>query len=292
MTSFNPDLALVQLLAVRWLGYLGLVMLLGTALFVNWVWPAGRNDRVLSRLLVYGLVVSIVSTLALPAVAGLDDVRQAFGGREGSMVLARLALLALAAGFGGEIMRTTRRHPVWVGLWCVAVVLTYVIASPAAVGPWAPVTVVATAGHLLATAAWLGGLLALVAVLLPRTTLDILDEVISRFSVVALGSVITLAVTGAVHALATAGGLGPLVSSRYGAVLFVKVVVFGVTLLLGNEGRRYAVRVAQRRAQARHLAVDTDIRVLSVAVGVEFAMALGILAVTAVLVQVAPGPAG
>ncbi|HET7475300.1 MAG TPA: CopD family protein [Dermatophilaceae bacterium] len=286
--QLSPDFAVVEVLAVRWLGYLGLVMLLGTALFVSWIWPDGRSDRVLSRLLVVGGALSAVSTVALPLVSGAPGSTAwegALAGRAGAMALGRLALFVLAVGFGPNVVSTARRYPVLVTGWCLAVVETYVIGSPAPAGPYAVATVVAATGHLLATATWLGGLLALSAVLLPRTSLDILDLVISRFSRVAVISVLVLSVTGAVHALATAGGLSPLLGSRYGAVLFVKVCVFAVMLVLGNQGRRYAVRLAHRRANPGVVAADTDIRVLAVAVGGEFALALGVLAVTAVLVQ-------
>jgi hypothetical protein len=52
------------------------------------------------------------------------------------------------------------------------------------------------------------------------------------------------------HALAVAGGLQPLVTSRYGLVLLVKIAVFGLMLVLSNHGRKYAARVAFSR---RHL---------------------------------------
>ena len=104
---------------------------------------------------------------------------------------------------------------------------------------------------MLATAAWLGGLVALAAVLIPRENLQELDRLIPRFSVVATVSVIILVATGTVHALAVAGGIGPLVSSRYGLVLLIKVAVFGLMLVLGNHGRHYAARVAFRRVHHR-----------------------------------------
>jgi putative copper export protein len=76
---------------------------------------------------------------------------------------------------------------------------------------------------VLATAAWLGGLVALAAVLIPRENLQELDRLIPRFSIVALFSVVTLVVTGTIHALAVAGGIDALVGSRYGLVLAIKV---------------------------------------------------------------------
>ena len=65
-------------------------------------------------------------------------------------------------------------------------------------------------------------------------------------------SVVTLIVTGIVHALAVAGGVYQLASSRYGLVLLIKVSIFGLMLLMGNEGRKYAARAAFRCSIRRH----------------------------------------
>jgi putative copper export protein len=53
----------------------------------------------------------------------------------------------------------------------------------------------------MATCAWLGGLLALATVLIPGEKVQELDQLIPRFSRVAQLSVVTLIVTGIVHAL-------------------------------------------------------------------------------------------
>ena len=97
----------------------------------------------------------------------------------------------------------------------------------------------------MATCAWLGGLLALATVLIPGEKVQ-LDQLVPRFSRVAQLSVVTLIVTGIVHALALAGGVYQLAGSRYGLVLLIKVSIFGLMLLMGNEGRKYAARAAFR----------------------------------------------
>jgi hypothetical protein len=47
--------------------------------------------------------------------------------------------------------------------------------------------------------------------------------------------------------------LSPLIGSRYGLVLVIKVAIFGFMLLMGNQGRKYAARAAFRQ---RHLVPD------------------------------------
>jgi putative copper export protein len=142
-------------------------------------------------------------------------------------------------------------------------------------------------------AAWLGGLVALAAVLIPRKNLQELDVLIPRFSTVAVFSVVTLVITGAIHALAVAGSVGALLNSRYGQVLLFKLVFFGVMLLLGNEGRKYASRAVFER---KHLPESergkstTRADSLALVVGVELTIAFVILSTTSILVMVAPQP--
>ena len=73
-------------------------------------------------------------------------------------------------------------------------------------------------------------------------------------------------------------------------MLLVKIIVFGVMLLLGNVGRRYAAGLANRKVtEIDESAPGQSVRAFAVAVGAEFALATGVLAVTAALVHVAPG---
>ncbi len=129
----------------------------------------------------------------------------------------------------------------------VVIAASMVAQSNAIGGPWEVAKIAATGLHVLATCAWLGGLLALATVLIPGEKVQELDQVIPRFSRVAQLSVVTLMVTGIVHALAVAGGVYQLASSRYGLVLLIKVSIFGLMLLMGNEGRKYAIRAAFRQ---------------------------------------------
>lgn len=95
--------------------------------------------------------------------------------------------------------------------------------------------------------------------------------------------------TGVVHALLAADGIGPLLSSTYGLVLILKVTLFAIMLLLGNQGRAYATRLARRELEDFDAtAAPAGLRVLAVAIGAELAMAFGVLAVTSLLVAGAP----
>lgn len=283
--------------ANRVLIYAGYVLLAGTLTFWSVVWPDGRRNRRLVVLALTGIAAMIMGTLAGPAV------QLVFGGRllgdivsplGGAAQLVRLAALVAAIVFLPDIISGAvvgwRRI---VALSLVVVIAASMVAQSDAIGgPWEIAKIGATGLHVLATCAWLGGLVALAAVLIPGEKVQELDRLIPRFSRVAQLSVATLVVTGIVHALAVAGGVYQLASSRYGLVLLIKITIFGVMLLMGNEGRKYAARAAFRQS---HLQLDAPLRAggistLAVVMGAELCIAFVILSTTALLVMVAPHP--
>lgn len=288
LAEAEPGLQTVLLGTARVAGYLGLVLLVGTSFFMTWLWPEGRTVRTFSRLLVAGAVLTVTASLAVPLLAhGL--AWGSFGGREGACALARIGLVALAGAFGSDVVRSARSWRVPISLWQLALVQTYVLASNAVGGPWEIVKVVATTGHLVATAAWLGGLVTLASVLVPSTDLKPLHSVLPRFSLVAIASVATLFVSGTLHALAIAGGVRPLLRTDYGVALGLKVLVVVLMLLLGDRGRRYAEQVGRRKlAEIDDSAPPESVQAFAVAIGAELALGLGVLAATAALVHVAP----
>jgi copper transport protein len=239
----------------------------------------------------------IIGTLAGPAIqlifAGrlLGDIVTPLGG---AAQLARLAALVAAMFFLPDIISGAVIG--WRRILALTVVLviaaSMVAQSDAIGGPWEVTKIAATGLHVLATCAWLGGLVALAAVLIPGDRVEELDQLIPRFSRVAMLSVATLVVTGIIHAVAVAGGLSPLIGSRYGLVLVIKVAIFGFMLLMGNQGRKYAARAAFRQ---RHLVPDVPgknvgVSGLAVAMGAELCIAFVILSTTSLLVMVAPHP--
>jgi copper transport protein len=239
----------------------------------------------------------IIGTLAGPAIqlilGGrlLGDVVTPLGG---AAQFARLAALIAAVFFLPDIVKAS------VVGWRRAVALTLVVflagtmvaQSNAIGGHWEVAKIAATGLHVLATCAWLGGLVALAAVLIPGENLMELDQLIPRFSKVAQLSVVTLVITGIVHALAVAGGISKLATSRYGLVLLIKVMIFGLMLLMGNHGRKYAIRAAFRQLhqQPDVPARSGGVSALAVAMGAELCIAFVILSTTALLVMVAPHP--
>jgi copper transport protein len=295
--SLNQDLVELALGANRVLTYGGFVLLAGTLTFWSVVWPDGRRYRRLVLLAAAGSVLMIIGTLAGPGieltVGGklLGDVVTPLGG---AAELVRLAALVAVVFFLPDIVKDSvvgwRRA---CALTLVVVIAGSIVAQSNAIGGrWEVATITATGIHVLATCAWLGGLVALTVVLIPGGKIQELNQIIPRFSKVAQLSVITLIVTGIIHALAIAGGLTELANSQYGLVLLIKVSIFGLMLLLGNQGRKYAARATFRlqHQTADGTVVGGGFSGLAVAMGAELSIAFVILSTTALLVMVAPHP--
>ncbi|MDQ6658171.1 MAG: CopD family protein [Actinomycetota bacterium] len=284
----------VALGAIRVVLYIGYVLLAGILTFWILAWPEGNTDRRLVLMAGLGTGLMIVATIAEPALRLLSGARSpgdAVTPLTGAALIVRLAALAFMGFFLVDLVRAAitgwRRLA---SIVVVALIAATLVVQPNAVGgPWQLFKIIASSGHVLAVAAWLGGLLAFAEVLITHENLKELDWLIPAFSVVARYSVITLVVTGGIQALAIAGGFIPLVTSRYGLVLLIKVLLFGTMLVLGNRGRRYAARVAFRRV---HPLADSANRAgihrLAVVMGTEVAIAVVILVTTSLLVLAAP----
>ncbi|NUR01953.1 MAG: copper resistance protein CopC/CopD [Streptomyces sp.] len=112
--------------------------------------------------------------------------------------------------------------------------------------------------HLLAVAAWLGGLCALL-VALYRSDTPIEAAAVRRFSRVAFGSVLALVATGIYQSWRQLGSWSAFTDTTYGQLLLVKIGL--VALLVGIAGisRRWTARLADTAVlQPRKEAVEQD----------------------------------
>jgi putative copper export protein len=147
----------------------------------------------------------------------------------------------------------------------------------------------ADAGHVLGAGGWLGGLLLLLGIGLPASlTLEegvrgeAVTELVRSFSAVALGCAGLVVVTGGIGAWLHLGGLAALWGSGYGRALLLKLGVVGVVVATGGYNYLRVRPVAGSVAGARRLRRSST---------VELAIAIVVLAVTAVLVAL-PTPRG
>lgn len=99
--------------------------------------------------------------------------------------------------------------------------------------------------HLLAVAAWLGGLAALLVAL--HKVPGIERSAVRRFSTVALVSVTVLAVTGVYQAWRQLGSWSALTGTDYGKLLLLKIGLVAVLLAIAYLSRKWTARLAMRR---------------------------------------------
>jgi copper transport protein len=100
--------------------------------------------------------------------------------------------------------------------------------------------------HLLAVAAWLGGLVALLVALFraPADT-PIETPAVRRFSRVAFGSVLALVATGTYQAWRQVGSWSALTGTRYGQLLLVKIGLVVLMVGIAAISRRWTGRLAE-----------------------------------------------
>jgi putative copper resistance protein D len=155
--------------------------------------------------------------------------------------------------------------------------------TPGALGD---VHLVADVLHLLAAAAWLGGLLPLSLLfgMALRQTDPSLASALSvatrRFSTLGLLSVGTLLCTGLVNTCMLAGSLPALAYTDYGGLLLLKVALFGVIVAIASNNRLKLMP---------ELSSTDAVRRLNRNARIEVALGLAIIAIVSVLGTLSPG---
>ncbi|MCG8970851.1 copper resistance protein CopC [Streptomyces sp. CL12-4] len=243
----DPLTAVLHRIA-RYLAYLAAALLVGTAAFVALCRPP--DPAPLRRPLVVGWWTLLAATVALlvlraPYEAGTGPATaldaSALGdtltSRPGVLLLTRLALLVPTALL---LARTSRRPrgPLTTAAGAalaVGLALTWAAAEHAVAGPQVPLAVTSSVLHLLATAVWLGGLVALLTTL--RGSPD--ASTVARFSRVAPACVTVLAVTGVYQSWRGLGSWPALTGTTYGRLLLAKLAGVCVLLAVAAVSRRW-----------------------------------------------------
>ncbi|MET9103695.1 copper resistance CopC/CopD family protein [Streptomyces antibioticus] len=277
VSTASPDATPLSRLyeVFRYIAYGGLALLLGVALFVLVCWPAGAALSRVRRLLLGGWAALFASTAVLLLLRGPYETGEGLGavsdlsllartatGRTGTALVVRLVLLAGAAAVVVLVLVRTRRSGAasadvsggqrrlgavsrWTGvLFTVALALTWSAAEHASAGIQVPVAIPVSVLHLLAMAAWLGGLLALAAVLFraPAAT-RVPAAAVARFSRLAFAAIVVLVVTGVYQSWRQVGSWQALTSTEYGRLLTLKVAAVVVVLAVASFSRRWTARL-------------------------------------------------
>ncbi|NKQ27080.1 copper resistance CopC/CopD family protein [Streptomyces galbus] len=249
----------------RGAAYLAAALLIGTAAFVAVCRPTrARPLRGLLRTGGWGLAGATVLLLVLRAPYETGDAPSAaldpdalgrtLTGRPGWALLARLVLLAASALLLTRAARRDRPSRTHLGLGTVLAVglaLTWAAAEHASAGIQVPLAMTSAVVHLLAMAAWLGGLTALL-VLLRHATPPL--TTVTRFSRLAKLSVTALVVTAVYQSWRGLGTLAALTDTSYGRLLLAKLAAVTALLTAADWSRRWVAERAGAAAPAERTA--------------------------------------
>ena len=216
----------------------------------------GEEQRVLRRLLAWtvwlGLLVGVVSgaawlILLAGRIRGLAPAATLSQGvawivltqtRFGETWQVRSVFAALLAASMFALNRGSPNSQRWLGAVSIILAASLVgalawaghgAATPDAIGD---VQLIADVSHLIAAGIWVGGLGPLTAMLVTARrqgdvrSIAIAAEATRRFSVLGVGSVLTLLVTGMVNTYVLAGSVPALVGTPYGRLLLIKIGLF------------------------------------------------------------------
>ncbi|MFC8725265.1 copper resistance CopC/CopD family protein [Streptomyces bacillaris] len=258
----------------RYIAYAGFILLVGGAAFVLGCWPRGATARPMQRLVVRGWITLTAATLAMLLLRNpytgsgkfadafdLDGLQAVLDTKPGAALVSRLLLLGAAALFIAVLFGTYARREdavekrdltfglaVGGGVVAAGIAATWAMSEHASTGIQAGIAMPVDVLHLLAVAAWLGGLVSLLVAL--YRTPDIGSEAVRRFSRVAFGSVLVLAATGIYQSWRQVGSWSALTGTRYGQLLILKVALIVLLLAVAWFSRRWTGRLTDAPASA------------------------------------------
>ncbi|MBC9714133.1 copper resistance protein CopC/CopD [Streptomyces sp. TRM66268-LWL] len=253
----------------RYVSYAAFTLMAGGAAFVLICWPKGATARPLQRLVAYGWVALTAATLALLMLRGpytdsgklsdvfdLAQISEVLQTKTGAALVSRLLLLAAAALFiavlfGAYAKREDEKEKrdltfgLAIGGTVVAagIASTWALAEHASSGIQTGIAMPVDVLHLLAVAAWLGGLTALLMALYRVPSLE--ASAARRFSSLAFWSVVVLAATGLYQSWRQVGSWSALTGTSYGQLLLVKIGLVAVLLGVGWISRRWTAGLAE-----------------------------------------------
>ncbi|MEU4653574.1 copper resistance protein CopC [Streptomyces sp. NPDC023723] len=255
----------------RYTAYAGFAVLVGGAAFVLACWPRGSGVRTVQRLVVSGWLALTAATLAMLLLRGsytgsgkaadifdLELLGQVLQTKTGAALVSRLLLLAAAALFVAVLFgaydkrEDAEKRDLTFGLAVGGTVVaaglaaTWAMAEHASVGLQPGIAMPADVVHLLAVAAWLGGLTTLLVALYKAPADTPVDTAaVRRFSTVAFGSVVALVITGTYQSWRQLGSWSAFTDTRYGQLLLAKIALVAVLVGIAYLSRRWTARLAE-----------------------------------------------
>jgi copper transport protein len=283
--------------SLRLVNYVSLMALAGV-LMAEWLLAQGTLALSLARrfALVGALGVAIaplfqllifIDDIQIAGTSWLSGFGDALSMTAGGMLFAKtvlgmllVALVQKTADIGALNSLRSRLIAATGVMYLVA--LAYVGHSRSQAAPWlgVPVDVV----HTAAAATWLGGLAALVFVVIPKVDTERGVAAFDRFGRVAERAVAVLVVTGIIQMLRLHGNPLSMLTNRHGLLLIFKISLVALMLWLAARNRRELG--AQRRRESTQ--PKTLRRLLVRASLIETAIGAVVLVITSVLVATTP----
>lgn len=292
--SASSGVPTVALAIARYVGYAGLVLLVGAVLVLSLLWPRRLDTKGLARTAWIGAGVIAVGTVAelvleVPYIsgsglfsAGAAAWQEVLGSRFGTAHLVRLGVLGVSL----ILLRPLVNGKSWGSDRVLLAVLgvvgfaTWSVSGHPGATPVPMVTVIADMIHIGAMSIWLGGLLMLFLFLLPQGNGAELGAIVPIWSRWATYAVATLVLTGVAQGLVQIGTLSALVGTTYGILVIVKVALVGLALGVAWLSRRMVAPIATDTPGATQK--------LRMSVLYEVALLAMVLGTTSVLVQTPP----
>jgi copper transport protein len=256
----------------RYVSYGGFIVMAGGAAFVLACWRRGSGVRPVQRFVVSGWVALTAATLALLLLRGsftgsgkvsdifdLSLLGQVLQTKSGAALVSRLLLLAAAALFIAVLFGAydkredaQEKRDLTFGLSIGGIVVaaglaaSWAMSEHASVGLQAGIAMPVDVLHLLAVAAWLGGLGALLVALYRAPADTPVDTAaVHRFSRLAFGSVLALIATGTYQSWRQLGSWSAFTDTRYGQLLLAKIALVVVLVGVAWISRRWTGRLAE-----------------------------------------------
>jgi copper transport protein len=225
----------------RFVSYAGVGLLVGGLVLTVSLAPSVIGSRRIGALLVGAAELALVGTLWMIAAQAnlIGGSFLAWGSvadtQSGQWWIARLVVIVMFSVLIPLRSRLAVRGGVIVaGVLGLGVLGVVAAGGHAISGESVAIGFASTLVHLSAMSIWLGGL----AVVLLAPTRGQFWPTVTRFSPWALGSVVVLAVTGAVNAWRQLGSLAGLTDSSYGRWLVIKLALVVLTVGVAAYGRR------------------------------------------------------
>jgi copper transport protein len=285
--------------AARFCAYAALMVLVGIVATAGFIWPQSWDQPVVRRLVAGAVAMSVGAAIVqwLVVAADIDgsgigadsvgELSAALSTDAGKAYAARAVLLAIFTWVVFRLHAKPRLRWGAAGVVSLLALATWAQAGHARSMRMPFVGVPLDVIHSAAAATWLGGLVLIGVVARAVCRPEELQALYQRFSPLAAWSVCVIVATGLAQTVRLAGNPLALFGNAHGRLLLAKLLMLGLMLKVADINRRRIMNRFRAEAPAP--------RGLVLAVGramtTEFAVGLGILALTAVLVVSPPATA-